>query len=111
MRRLLLLALGLLLPAAASADDAAMDRLDQWPSRRGPSGDGRPPKADPPVEWSETTNVRWKVPIPGSGSATPAVWGGRIYVLPAIDTKTAPPGGAPPLPPGEPGLSAPSPGT
>src|SRR3954469_3726749 len=102
MRRLLLLAIGLLLPAAASADDAAKDRLDQWPSMRGPNGDGTAPKADPPVEWSETRNVRWKVEIPGSGSATPAVWGGRIYVLTAIDTKKAPAGGAPPLAPGEP---------
>jgi outer membrane protein assembly factor BamB len=107
MRQILVLALGLLFPDAASA----RDRLDQWPSMRGPNGDGTAPKADPPVEWSETKNVRWKIGIPGEGSATPAVWGDRIFILTAIDTKKEPPGGAPKPAPGEPGLSSPSPGT
>lgn len=88
------------------------DPLEQWPSMRGPRGDGTAPKADPPVEWSETRNVRWKVAIPGSGSATPVVWGDRIFVLTAIDTKKEPPPGTPrPTPPPDNGMSAPSPGT
>jgi outer membrane protein assembly factor BamB len=104
MRWILLLALALRPPA----DD---DVKDQWPSMRGPNGDGTAPKADPPLEWSETKNIKWKVGIPGAGSATPAVWGSRIFVLTAIDTKKEPAGGAPKPAPGEPGLSTPSPGT
>jgi outer membrane protein assembly factor BamB len=77
----ILLALFMALPSAAQ------DRLDQWPHWRGPNGDGVAPHADPPVEWSETKNVKWKVEIPGSGSATPVVWGDKIFVLTAIDTK------------------------
>src|SRR5262249_6166978 len=29
---------------------------------------------------------KWKVPIPGAGSATPAVWGDRVFILTAIPT-------------------------
>jgi len=107
MRSMLILALALRFSSAA----AAQDRLDQWPSMRGPNGDGTAPRADPPLEWSETKNIRWKVALPGSGSATPVVWGDRIFILTAIDTKKEPAGGAPPPQPGEPGLSTPSPGT
>ena len=57
---------------------------------------GVAPHARPPVEWSETKNVPWKVEIPGKGSATPVVWGDRIYVLTAVPgekraTAVAPP--------------------
>ena len=34
-----------------------------WPQWRGPLGTGVAPEADPPVESSETTNVRWKVAL------------------------------------------------
>ncbi len=65
---------------------ATPDPLEQWPNWRGPLGNGIAPKANPPTEWSETKNVKWKVAIPGAGTATPAVWGDRIYVLTAIPT-------------------------
>jgi outer membrane protein assembly factor BamB len=45
---------------------------------------GVAPDADPPVEWSETKNVVWKVRLPGHGSSTPILWGDRLYVLTAI---------------------------
>ena len=57
-----------------------------WPQWRGPLATGEAPDADPPVEWSETRNIRWKVPIPGGGSATPLVWGDRVFVTTAIPT-------------------------
>ncbi len=31
-----------------------------WPQWRGPAGTGAAKKANPPVEWSETKNIRWK---------------------------------------------------
>jgi outer membrane protein assembly factor BamB len=57
-----------------------------WPQWRGPLMTGVAPQAKPPLDWSETRNVRWKVEIPGRGSATPVVWGDRIYVLTAVPT-------------------------
>lgn len=66
------------------ADVTAAERY--WPQWRGPFMTGLAPHATPPVEWSETKNVRWKVEIPGKGSATPVVWADRIYVMTAVPT-------------------------
>jgi outer membrane protein assembly factor BamB len=57
-----------------------------WGRWRGPLMTGVAPHATPPVEWSETKNVHWKVEVPGQGSATPVVWGDRIFVLSAVPT-------------------------
>lgn len=58
----------------------------QWHQGRGPLANGTALHADPPVRWSETTNVKWKVPVPGEGSSTPIVWGDQVLLLAAIRT-------------------------
>jgi outer membrane protein assembly factor BamB len=55
-----------------------------WPQWRGPLLTGAAPQGDPPVEWSEGKNVKWKVEIPGKGSSTPVIWGDTIVVLTAV---------------------------
>jgi outer membrane protein assembly factor BamB len=55
-----------------------------WRQWRGPLANGVAPEANPPVEWSETKNVRWKVALPGKGHASPIVSGDRVYVLAAV---------------------------
>ena len=55
-----------------------------WPQWRGPHATGVSKTADPPIEWSETKNIRWKTEIPGRGSATPIVWGDKVFVLSAV---------------------------
>ena len=50
--------------------------LDRWIEQKN--------HADPPVEWSETRNIRWKIDLPGEGDSTPIVWGDRIFVLAAV---------------------------
>lgn len=52
----------------------------QWPQFRGPTGDGLAPSASPPVRWSETENLRWKVAVPGRGRSSPVVLGEQIYL-------------------------------
>ena len=47
---------------------------------------GVSPAGDPPTRWSETENVKWKVQIPGSGRATPVIWGNTIFIQTAIPT-------------------------
>jgi len=42
------------------------------------------PNAQPPVEWSETKNIRWKTALPGKGHSTPIVWGDHIFLTTAI---------------------------
>ncbi len=61
-----------------------------WPQWRGPLGTGAAPHANPPVEWSEEKNIKWKVAIPGSGSATPVIWGDKVFVQTAIPTGKKP---------------------
>ena len=90
----------ILLASAFVAADAPGDRF--WPQWRGPHATGASPAGDPPVEWSEDKNVRWKVEIPGRGSASPVVWGDRIFLLTAVpvgvtgDTAHQPLGGVRP---------------
>ena len=40
-------------------------------------------------EWSETKNIKWKIEIPGRGSASPVVWGDRIFLLTAMPAAAA----------------------
>ncbi len=54
-----------------------------WPQWRGPLANGVAPLANPPVEWSEKKNVRWKVELPGKGHSSPIVFGDRVYVMAA----------------------------
>jgi outer membrane protein assembly factor BamB len=85
-RRLLLCALALAtlcLPLTAAAPDGF------WPNWRGPLNTGVSATATPPADWSETTNVRWKIEVPGRGAGSPVVWGDRVYIstaAPADDT-------------------------
>ncbi len=64
--------------------DSAADQ--NWPQWRGPDGNGVSSTANPPVQWSEETNVKWKVKIPGRGLATPIVWGDKVFVQTAVPT-------------------------
>ena len=80
MNRTLPLIALVLTAASAPADD-------NWPAWRGPTANGVAAKtADPPVKWDATTNIKWKADLPGRGSATPAVWGDRVFVLAAVKT-------------------------
>jgi outer membrane protein assembly factor BamB len=63
---------------------ARADGMRYWGQWRGPLASGVAPHGDPPVDWSETQNIRWKVKLPGGGHATPVVWGDRVYVQVAI---------------------------
>jgi outer membrane protein assembly factor BamB len=76
--------------------DSTVDARRAWPQWRGPLASGVAPHATPPLKWSETTNVRWKVEVPGRGSASPVVWGDRIFLSTAVPVGvSAPEGHAP----------------
>ena len=62
----------------------ASDVEPSWQQWRGPLGTGVAPNANPPIEWSETKNVRWKTALPGKGHSTPIVSGDRIFLTTAI---------------------------
>jgi outer membrane protein assembly factor BamB len=88
LTRTLLPLAALLAAAPVLAGDLDADRLANWPHWRGPNADGSAPAADPPTTWDGPTgkNVKWKAPLPGKGSASPIVWGDRVFVLTAVET-------------------------
>jgi outer membrane protein assembly factor BamB len=76
----------LLCLAAAGRADFAADKAHNWHHWRGPEATGFAPTADPPTEWGPDKNIRWKAPLVGRGSATPIVWGDRVFILTAVKT-------------------------
>ena len=70
-----------------TAADTPGDRY--WPQWRGPASNGVSTTAQPPTEWSETKNVRWKIDVPGRGAGTPIVWGDRVYLSTAVPADPA----------------------
>ena len=50
----------------------------EWPSWRGPTGNGIAEGAHYPTQWSATENVKWKTPLPGSAGSTPVVTGSLV---------------------------------
>jgi outer membrane protein assembly factor BamB len=86
MHRFAAVALLVLITSATRADEFPKGAADNWHHWRGPNADGSAPKADPPTTWDAKTNIKWKAELSGRGSATPIVWGDRVFVLTAIKT-------------------------
>ena len=51
-----------------------------WPQFRGPDGQGHSDAEGLPIEWSETKNITWKVPVPGEGWSSPVISGNQIWM-------------------------------
>jgi outer membrane protein assembly factor BamB len=60
---------------------------EDWPQFRGPTGQGHSSAQGLPVEWSETQNVLWKVPV-GAGWSSPVIAGGRVWLTAVNATRT-----------------------
>lgn len=76
-----LFALGLLLlwqPGALAA------QAERWPEFRGPTGQGHSTERDVPLEWSESRNVIWKIPVQGRGWSSPVVERDRVWLTTAV---------------------------
>jgi outer membrane protein assembly factor BamB len=90
-----LLLAGLTGAVASGAGQPDAERF--WPQWRGPLATGAAPHARPPVSWSESKNVRWKVEVPGRGASSPIVWHDLVIVTTAVPVaKALPRPGAPP---------------
>lgn len=72
---------------------------ENWGHWRGENGNAVSTTAKPPVEWSDTKNVKWKVAVPGRGSGSAVVWDDQVFVVSAI-------GGANPASEANPGTGA-----
>src|SRR5262252_8829483 len=61
----------LALPGLAAAD---------WPEFRGTAGVATSGDSGLPEKWDQSTNLLWKVKLPGQGASSPIVLGDRVYV-------------------------------
>ncbi len=80
----------ILLFAISNSSRAQQNSGNFWPQWRGPLATGAAIKGNPPVEFSETKNLKWKTQIPGKGHATPVVWDDKIIVLTSVPTSEKP---------------------
>jgi outer membrane protein assembly factor BamB len=57
-----------------------------WAGFRGPQASGVADGQGIPVRWHapEGTNIRWKTPLPGIATASPIIWGDRIFAVTAV---------------------------
>ena len=79
MRRVVTATAGLTVLAMTSVFAA-----DQWPQFRGPQAGVVADDPALPEAWSETTNVKWKIDVPGLGWSSPIVWDDHVFITSAI---------------------------
>jgi outer membrane protein assembly factor BamB len=87
MKRILYLVVVIVILTTLGWPGGSSDSEKNWAQWRGPYATGVSPHGSPPVEWSETKNIKWKIELPGKGHATPIVWGDRIYICTAVETE------------------------
>lgn len=51
-----------------------------WNRFRGPNGSGIASDANPPLTWSDSENIHWKVELPGPGASSPVISGDWVFV-------------------------------
>ncbi|MBQ17736.1 MAG: serine/threonine protein kinase [Planctomycetaceae bacterium] len=68
--------LSLLLVLLLAWPSAAAD----WPRFRGSAGIGVSAETKVPTSWSDTTNLKWKLALPGKGFSSPIIVGNKVLV-------------------------------
>ncbi len=61
---------------------ASVAIAENWPRFRGTNGSGAAEDAEIPSTWSQS-DLAWTTPLPGTGNASPVVWGDTVYVTSA----------------------------
>ena len=56
---------------------------ENWHQWRGPNNDGISHETDVPIQWSQTENVKWRLPLPGEAASTPVVSEDKIFLTSA----------------------------
>ncbi len=56
---------------------------DNWQQWRGMHNDGISNETEAPIRWSQTENIKWRLPLPGEAASTPIVWGDKIFLTSA----------------------------
>jgi outer membrane protein assembly factor BamB len=78
-------------PAISNMDGfpSAQEILRNFPSFRGPGGNGIAYQKNIPTTWDGKTgkNIRWKTEIPLPGYNSPIIWNDRVFLTGANETK------------------------
>ena len=53
---------------------------DNWSGWRGPQRNAVSAESDVVTTWSDTSQVRWQVPLPGAGISSPVIWDDQVFV-------------------------------
>ena len=71
---------------------AATANAQNWPSFRGPQASGIVEGQPTPTNWDaeKSTNVVWKIPIPGLAHSSPVVWGNKLFITSAVSSEAKP---------------------
>ncbi len=52
---------------------------DNWAAFRG-NGSSLTDAVNLPLAWDDTTNIAWKIELPGYGQSSPVIWGDKVFV-------------------------------
>jgi outer membrane protein assembly factor BamB len=84
MRRGLNLTLFVGLLALTLVQMPVISCANEFSQFRGQDGSGRVTGQNIPGQWSESTNLAWKIPAPGSGWSQPVLWEKKLFVTAAV---------------------------
>ena len=62
----------------------SVTHAQNWPSWRGPNGDGTSVETNLPARWDSITNVVWKIPVPGKGYSSTIIWRDNLFLTTAL---------------------------
>jgi outer membrane protein assembly factor BamB len=56
-----------------------------WTRWRGPSGQGEVAGTAYAESWSDTENIKWRIPVPGVGHSSPIIWKDQLFLTTSRD--------------------------
>src|SRR5262245_44097028 len=71
----------------AESNDFKSQLPHNWHQWRGQQANGAALAGNPPLEWNETKNIKWKLEVAGDSTSTPIIWGDRLFLLSAVETE------------------------
>ena len=77
-----IVSMSILIATLSAALSMPPTNAEDWPSWRGPRGDGSSLERNIPTTWNGETGegIVWKVPVPGVGHSSPIVHGDSVFV-------------------------------
>ncbi len=79
------LVLRIFLSTALLSCSVVLGSTPEWPTYRGPGGQGTSEAINIPTDWSTERNIVWKQEIPGRGWSTPLLIDGKIILTTGMD--------------------------